>query len=303
MQPTGYNGTLTVNGEQLPLQGWNVIEAIPTDGEALLRAICAAPAEDTPRLVYADWCDENGQPERAEFIRVQIALSHLPAPCVVRPEGITIDPPGESHTAEISVPFSEAVALENGSVIDITLQQVDGAKLEIRGALVLNIRLAMLGTRPSTVQVQIDRDHDPNREKREQLYKREREFLTPSINDSPGQNWPKWAGGKCSPLLHRVASSWRWDRGFIHQLYCEAPRWILGGDAIRAEYPITRVRLLSLPPTEYESLGGAWSGFCRLSLMGREKSIIVPVQDQGSEGILLKLLAHEWPGIEFTLPR
>ncbi len=38
---------------------------------ALLAAIRAHPAEDTPRLVYADWLDENNQPERAEFIRVQ----------------------------------------------------------------------------------------------------------------------------------------------------------------------------------------------------------------------------------------
>jgi len=43
-----------------------------TDGPALLAAILANPDEDTPRLMYADWLDENGQPERAEFIRVQI---------------------------------------------------------------------------------------------------------------------------------------------------------------------------------------------------------------------------------------
>jgi uncharacterized protein (TIGR02996 family) len=42
-----------------------------SDGEALFRAICEHPAEDTPRLVYADWLDENGRPERAEFIRLQ----------------------------------------------------------------------------------------------------------------------------------------------------------------------------------------------------------------------------------------
>ena len=42
-----------------------------TDGDALFRAICEQPWEDTPRLVYADWLEENGQPERAEFIRFQ----------------------------------------------------------------------------------------------------------------------------------------------------------------------------------------------------------------------------------------
>jgi uncharacterized protein (TIGR02996 family) len=47
------------------------------DGELLLRAILGQPKEETPRLVYADWCDENGQPERAEFIRVQVRLAGM----------------------------------------------------------------------------------------------------------------------------------------------------------------------------------------------------------------------------------
>jgi uncharacterized protein (TIGR02996 family) len=42
--------------------------------EALLAAVCANPDDDTPRLVFADWLEENGEPERAEFIRVQIEL-------------------------------------------------------------------------------------------------------------------------------------------------------------------------------------------------------------------------------------
>jgi uncharacterized protein (TIGR02996 family) len=45
-----------------------------SEEEALLQAIHANPDDDTPRLVYADWLDEHGQPERAGFIRVQIEL-------------------------------------------------------------------------------------------------------------------------------------------------------------------------------------------------------------------------------------
>lgn len=40
-----------------------------TDGDRLLAAILEYPAEDTPRLVYADWLDENGEGERAHYIR------------------------------------------------------------------------------------------------------------------------------------------------------------------------------------------------------------------------------------------
>lgn len=43
-----------------------------------LRTIIADPLNDDPRKIYADWLDENGQPERSEFIRVQIELARTP---------------------------------------------------------------------------------------------------------------------------------------------------------------------------------------------------------------------------------
>ena len=46
-----------------------------SEEDALLAAIYANHDDDTPRLVYADWLDEHDQPERAEFIRVQIELA------------------------------------------------------------------------------------------------------------------------------------------------------------------------------------------------------------------------------------
>ena len=50
--------------------------APPPELAALLAACRARPADDLPRLVLADWLDEHGQPERAEFVRVQVELSH-----------------------------------------------------------------------------------------------------------------------------------------------------------------------------------------------------------------------------------
>jgi uncharacterized protein (TIGR02996 family) len=44
-----------------------------------LKDICAHPDDDDIRLIYADWLEDNGQPERAEFIRVQCELHRLPA--------------------------------------------------------------------------------------------------------------------------------------------------------------------------------------------------------------------------------
>src|SRR5262245_19590058 len=49
------------------------------DADALLRAILATPDDDAPRLVYADWLDEQGESDRAAFIRAQVELARLPA--------------------------------------------------------------------------------------------------------------------------------------------------------------------------------------------------------------------------------
>src|SRR4051812_44909133 len=62
-------------------------EADPMPDEtAFLRTILDRPLDDAPRLVFADWLAEHGAAARAEFIRVQIELSHLPEDSPRRPE-------------------------------------------------------------------------------------------------------------------------------------------------------------------------------------------------------------------------
>ncbi len=46
-----------------------------TDDRALLDAIRADPSDDGPRLAYADWLEEHGTAQRAEFIRLQCELA------------------------------------------------------------------------------------------------------------------------------------------------------------------------------------------------------------------------------------
>src|SRR5262249_2112392 len=48
------------------------------DGQALWAAVLEDPADDSVRLVYADWLADNGQEARAEFIRVQVERARLP---------------------------------------------------------------------------------------------------------------------------------------------------------------------------------------------------------------------------------
>ena len=46
--------------------------------KAFLQAIVDEPNDDAPRLIFADWLEEHGDVERAEFIRIQIQLDRLP---------------------------------------------------------------------------------------------------------------------------------------------------------------------------------------------------------------------------------
>ena len=49
---------------------------------ALVRAVCQAPEDDTVRLAFADWLEENGEEERAEFVRAMIAHPDLRRYCL-----------------------------------------------------------------------------------------------------------------------------------------------------------------------------------------------------------------------------
>ncbi|HEY1188609.1 MAG TPA: TIGR02996 domain-containing protein [Gemmata sp.] len=50
-----------------------------SDEAAFLEALKANPADDTARLVYADWLDEHGEPQKAEYLRLVCSLVGLPA--------------------------------------------------------------------------------------------------------------------------------------------------------------------------------------------------------------------------------
>lgn len=48
-----------------------------TEADAFMTAIIESPWDDSPRLMFADWLEEHGQEERANFIRVQVELAAI----------------------------------------------------------------------------------------------------------------------------------------------------------------------------------------------------------------------------------
>lgn len=74
-----------------------------SERDAFLAAILESPDDDGPRLIFADYLEENGDPARGEFIRIQCAIARLPA----GKWEVVSDPGGEMHRVRWSVPDEE----------------------------------------------------------------------------------------------------------------------------------------------------------------------------------------------------
>jgi uncharacterized protein (TIGR02996 family) len=99
---------------------------MPSDDErAFFDRIRDEPDDDGPRLMYADWLDENGQPERAEFIRLQCALARLPDEDARRPalrerERQLSEANLEKWSAEVK-PFIDDVVFHRGVIDSVSV--------------------------------------------------------------------------------------------------------------------------------------------------------------------------------------
>jgi uncharacterized protein (TIGR02996 family) len=104
-----------------------------TDRDAFLRAIAASPDDDSPRLIFSDWLEENGEPERAEFVRVQCELA---SPKVSKKrrhalrvrERELLGAHRHGWCQAFGLPV-EDVAFERGLIARMRLSQWDGGRL------------------------------------------------------------------------------------------------------------------------------------------------------------------------------
>ncbi len=100
--------------------------------EAFLQAIIEEPQDDPIRLIAADWLDENGQPERAEFIRVQCGIAELEKECwcggCVKKRG------GGQHTNGPCAVDQERIILPSGRSTQAFLRRRERELLALHGA-------------------------------------------------------------------------------------------------------------------------------------------------------------------------
>jgi len=92
-----------------------------TERDALYRAILERPADDAPRLIYADWLEEHDDLERAELIRHMV---HFPK------DAATYRPPKSASIYWPDAPSGLIYTVRRGFAAEITVKSgffVDGA--------------------------------------------------------------------------------------------------------------------------------------------------------------------------------
>jgi uncharacterized protein (TIGR02996 family) len=101
----------------------------PTEA-AFLRGIAAEGDSDTGRLAFADWLDERGDADRAEFVRVQCALAAGPETQELRTrERALLDARRGEWCEALGLPV-EDVRFERGLVSRVRLPEWDGRLLD-----------------------------------------------------------------------------------------------------------------------------------------------------------------------------
>jgi uncharacterized protein (TIGR02996 family) len=102
--------------------------------KAILDYIVANIDDDTPRLAYADWLDENGQADRAEFVRVQVERARLPEWDATQVrlrlrEKKLLDQHGERWLAEIPAPAgAKWEGFRRGIVAEVSFASYDAMR-------------------------------------------------------------------------------------------------------------------------------------------------------------------------------
>jgi uncharacterized protein (TIGR02996 family) len=106
--------------------------------QAFLDVIVANIDDDSPRLMYADWLDEQGDADRAEFIRVQVERARLPAraPEQVRlrvRERDLLKRHGEAWLAELpAVRGARWEGFRRGIVAEVSFESFEAMRLHAR---------------------------------------------------------------------------------------------------------------------------------------------------------------------------
>lgn len=105
--------------------------------KAFIRDIAAHPEDMARRLIFADWLEDNGEPERAEFIQIQIELAKHPLCLGIYPNVHLVHPRCEGcEVVNRLYPRMEDLWYLPAKGSGFTEEQCKGMALSIGGAMV-----------------------------------------------------------------------------------------------------------------------------------------------------------------------
>lgn len=240
------------------------------DRDAFIRTILDSPDDDGPRLVYADWLEECGETDRAEFIRVQCELAKLLGSRLY----ITPDDDGDRgmlYALEGSwqVWVRGDVEAKVGDRVNVTKNRDGREPVDFLNIRVSEIEVRAGSSNNSTILV-VTEDSESSKSRRPgQLRRRERELLELHIGEWTdglpeslvARECPACAEGGIADPETNVIECGRCDstgliadcdsiefrRGFIEDVNCDWPTWSAHADAILAAHPVRTVRLTTEP--------------------------------------------------------
>jgi uncharacterized protein (TIGR02996 family) len=184
------------------------------DGEALLRAILDQPKEETPRLVYADWLEEN-----AETV--------VCPKCHGRPKSVRRwKQKIPTHTAWKDKWKKCEACNSTGRISDGQPERAEFIRVQVT--------IARWGTTPPA-----DAEEWVRRE-RELRWAHGLKWALPATEVH--HSGPTGVGPSAGHILGFFS------RGFVSHVSCSWPDWRTHADAILAAQPVERVRLTMWPP-------------------------------------------------------
>lgn len=261
--------------------------------QAFLSAICAEPADDSPRLVYADWLEERGlkgDAERAAFIRVQCELARIPRRLTV-----------VVHTLHKSIARSKpfrisiyrAAGVRVGDLLDL-VEDPFTSTVSVGPFRVEAIHLPSANDRwPSGAAVDLCSFPDANHQRRKLLQQQERTLAT-------GEGYlARWATGTGGWAIGGV-----FERGFLSTVEARGNDWCQAADRILQLQPISDVILHDLPECK---VFAPWSGFAEGIFSSDPRRLSIPFPSHGySAGwgepkTAGHLLRQRWRRVEFWM--
>lgn len=217
---------------------------------AQLAGVRAEPGDDVRRLVLADWLDEHGEAERAEFIRVQVAAAAW------RPLATVL---ADAAGGDVISPAAVTGGLAGAPAGVAPGAEVDWRAAWVRGqppgvwdgvGVVTGLAEGPRGLRVAISPVAGGRPVTPPERQRVEARGRE---LYPLARQ-------RWLGGARALIPAGASVDWvaTFRRGFVAAVRCPLGEWLAHGPAAVRSHPVERVEATDRVPFPSEDGVRSW---------------------------------------------